>query len=70
MYHDVDALLAKLDVIGQKAEELRNLIRYMESHKTMVELNHERLETDKRFRIEDIQSLCREIANDNGDGNG
>ena len=67
MYHDVDALLVKLDAITQKTAELRHLLLYMESHKSMVELNHERLEEDKRYRVEDIQSLCREIANDQGE---
>lgn len=65
MYHDIDAFLSKLDVIADKTGELRRLLSYMERHHS-VEINLNRLETDRDFLIEDIQALCREIANDKG----
>jgi len=70
MYHEVPELLVKLDAIAQKTSELRHLIEYIGSQKIMVDINTDRLESDKDYLIADIQSLCRDIANDKGGKDG
>ena len=63
MYHRVYELLDKLDVIAQKAEELRRVREEIHNPNTLksdlVELCEKR-----DYLIPDIQALCREIAND------
>ncbi len=66
MYHSASELIQKIRVIDSKADELKHLMEYMASHKTMVTIDMDRLESEKEFLILDIQSLCREIANDTG----
>ena len=63
MYHRVSELLEKLDVIKNKAEELRRLREYMKGHHSM-QIDTDRLTSDKDYLISDIQALGRDVAND------
>jgi len=63
MYHRVFELLDKLDVIKNKAEELRRLREYINGHHS-VPINRVRLIEERDFLVADIQALCREVAND------
>ena len=63
MYHNITELLKKLEVINSKADELTRLVKYSGSHKS-VKLNYDRLDASQKYLIDDIQALCREVAND------
>ncbi len=63
MYHRIFELLDKLDVIKNKAEELRRMREYMKGHHT-VPIDMVRLTEERDFLVSDIQALCRDIAND------
>lgn len=61
MYHKISSMCDKVRVIYEKAEELR-IAKY--GHKDDV--TEKESVDDINRRIKDIQSLCREIANDKG----
>jgi len=63
MYHRVYELLEKLDVIKQKAEELRRVREEIHNPNTPVN-DMKQLCEQRDFLVPDIQALCREIAND------
>jgi hypothetical protein len=63
MYHRVFELLDKLDVIKNKAEELRRVREYIKGHHT-VQIDMARHIEQRDYLIVDIQALCRDIAND------
>ena len=66
MYHNADDVLQKVTVLNDKADELRRLIAYMGRHKLFITVNMERLETDKKHLVEDIQALAGDLYNDKG----
>ena len=53
MYHDAVMLMAKLEVISDRKDELERATRWDEGNLDFI--------------IADIQALCREVANDTGD---
>ena len=61
MYHKISSMCDKVRVIYQKSEELR-IAKY--GHKDDV--SQRESDSDINHRIKDIQTLCREIANDKG----
>ena len=61
MYHKISSMCDKVRVIYEKAEELR-IAKY--GHKDDV--TEKESDSDINRRIQDIQTLCREIANDKG----
>lgn len=61
MYHKISSMCDKVRVIYEKAEELR-IAKY--GHKDDV--TEKESDSDINRRIKDIQTLCREIANDKG----
>jgi len=61
MYHKISSMCDKVRVIYEKAEELR-IAKY--GHKD--DFTKKESDDDINRRIKDIQSLCREIANDKG----
>jgi len=61
MYHKISSKCDKVRVIYEKAEELR-IAKY--GHKD--DFTEKESDDDINRRIKDIQSLCREIANDKG----
>jgi hypothetical protein len=52
MYHDAVMLMAKLEVISDRKDELDRAMRWDEGKIDVI--------------IADIQALCRDIANDTG----
>ena len=54
MYHTIEDLCKKIDVIKEKSDVLRE----QEAQATQPELI--------QFEIDDIQALCADIANDRG----
>lgn len=63
MYHRVYELLDKLDVIQTKGEELRRVREEIHNPNT-PEGDLKELCEKRDYLVPDIQSLCREIAND------
>ena len=61
MYHKISSMCDKVRVIYEKSEELR-IAKY--GHKDDV--TEKESDSDINLRIKDIQTLCREIANDKG----
>lgn len=61
MYHKISSMCDKVRVIYEKSEELR-IAKY--GHKDDV--TEKESDSDINRRIKDIQTLCREIANDKG----
>jgi len=53
MYHTIEDLCKKVEVIQKKAENLRNLQHRATADPKLIE-----------FEIADIQALCADIAND------
>ena len=52
MYHDIDAICKKIDIIKEKADKLREgAIGYQDPELT-------------QYEIDDIRALCADIAND------
>jgi hypothetical protein len=58
MYHKISDMIEKIDVIHFKAQKLK--------HEKYVVPERNRNPELIQYLIEDIQSLCREIANDKG----
>jgi hypothetical protein len=52
MYHTIDDLCKKIDIIKLKSDALRNQAQGIS------------IPEEIQFEIDDIQALCREIAND------
>ena len=61
MYHKISSMCDKVQVIYQKSEELR-IAKY--GHKDDV--TERESDENINLMIKDIQTLCREIANDKG----
>ena len=57
MYHKISEMIGKVETIYQKSIQLKEM-------KYGNQKNTRKIDVD--FMIEDIQSLCREIANDTG----
>jgi|TARA_B100000287_G_C20414058_1_gene694805 hypothetical protein len=55
MYHKISEMIGKVEVIYQKSKQLHEM-KYGNQKKTR--------KIDVDFMIKDIQTLCREIAND------
>jgi len=53
MYHDAVMLMKKLELIGDRRDELDRAMRWDEGKIEYI--------------IADIQALCRDVANDTGD---
>ena len=53
MYHNIDDLCKKIDVIKEKSDILRN-----QQHRATID------PVLTQFEIDDIQALCADIAND------
>ena len=62
MYHKISSMCDKVRVIYEKAEELRIAKYGHKDDKTIEKLD----DSDIDLMIKDIQTLCREIANDKG----
>ena len=58
MYHTIEDLCKKVDVIKMKTDALRD--RQQERHLAELPLS----EAEINFELADIQALCRDIAND------
>lgn len=63
MYHRVYELLDKLDVIHNRAEELRR-VREEINFPMTIESNMKSLVERRDYLVDDIQALCRDIAGD------
>lgn len=59
MYHNINAICKKIDLIKEKADELRH------QHNT-TSLDTGQPDPDIQYKVEDIQALCRDIVNDKG----
>lgn len=59
MYHNINDLCRKINIIKEKADKL---------HKLRPTLLNTGFASDPKlqFQLEDIQALCRDIANDKG----
>lgn len=57
MYHNINDLIAKVNVIKDKADRLQSDHKYQDPVQT-------------QFEIDDIQALCADIANDRGQPTG
>jgi len=60
MYHNINALCKKIDVIKEKADKLR-----LTHNATMLDTGFAG-DPELQFELDDIQALCADIANDRG----
>ena len=60
MYHNINDLCRKIDVIKEKADKLR-----LAHDNGMVDTGFNS-DPKLQFELDDIQALCRDIANDRG----
>lgn len=62
MYHNIDDICRKIDVIKQKADKLQ--VAYIRD--TLEPLDTGLPDPQIKFQLEDIQALCADISNDKG----
>ena len=62
MYHNINELCKKIDVIKLKADELR----LTHNRDALEPLDTGLPDPQIKFQLDDIQALCADVANDNG----